>query len=118
MTAGSTVASCNSSNTDPLRQLNWFPLSCSLSDCPDEVNATGYNQTADNGWQCASGYSGKVIKECQKGVGWSVRRRDRRRRQTTLALPEFLELDLNGDMVLNLTEFARSERAFIKADLD
>jgi len=70
---GFTVAQCKENNTDPLKELDYYPLSCMLRECPDPSPwPEGYNKTADGHWKCAQGYNGTAINRCELGPTWSV----------------------------------------------
>eukprot|EP00928_Gymnodinium_smaydae_P069122 TRINITY_DN5250_c0_g1_i1.p1 TRINITY_DN5250_c0_g1~~TRINITY_DN5250_c0_g1_i1.p1 ORF type:complete len:900 (+),score=77.16 TRINITY_DN5250_c0_g1_i1:343-2700(+) len=69
--SGMTIASCKSNNTNPLQELYWFPLRCMLVECADPPEIPeGYNKT-ENGWECAAGWDGKVVKDCSPSGDWT-----------------------------------------------
>eukprot|EP00933_Yihiella_yeosuensis_P016822 TRINITY_DN14227_c1_g1_i2.p1 TRINITY_DN14227_c1_g1~~TRINITY_DN14227_c1_g1_i2.p1 ORF type:complete len:845 (+),score=91.09 TRINITY_DN14227_c1_g1_i2:162-2696(+) len=70
---GSTVATCPNSNTNPLQELDYFPLTCMLQTCPDpDPWPPGYNKTPDGKWTCADGYNGTAINRCVLGDDWAL----------------------------------------------
>uniref|UniRef100_A0A7S2KZ02 C-type lectin domain-containing protein n=1 Tax=Zooxanthella nutricula TaxID=1333877 RepID=A0A7S2KZ02_9DINO len=66
-----TIARCPDGNTDPTKNLEYYPLRCTLDECDDPVDTTGYTKTA-NGWECAANYHGAVRFECLPNeTGWT-----------------------------------------------
>jgi len=69
---GTTIATCPSKNTDSTRELDYFPLTCTLNDCADpNPFPEGYNKTADGKWTCADGYFGTALNKCEPGDKWA-----------------------------------------------
>eukprot|EP00931_Biecheleriopsis_adriatica_P004133 TRINITY_DN105846_c0_g1_i1.p1 TRINITY_DN105846_c0_g1~~TRINITY_DN105846_c0_g1_i1.p1 ORF type:complete len:841 (+),score=145.06 TRINITY_DN105846_c0_g1_i1:52-2523(+) len=63
-----TVAVCKDLNTDPDTELDYYPLTCQLEDCPDPSPwPEGYNKTVDGKWTCAEGYNGTARNLCDLG---------------------------------------------------
>lgn len=54
---------CPAGNTDATTELDYNPLSCTLDFCADPPAPEGYSKT-ERGWECASGYIGRVKREC------------------------------------------------------
>ncbi|CAL1170421.1 unnamed protein product [Cladocopium goreaui] len=72
LTGNHTVAVCKDLNTDPLQELDYFPLTCLLESCPDPSPwPIGYNKTADGKWVCATGYNGTARNRCELGDTWT-----------------------------------------------
>eukprot|EP00440_Ansanella_granifera_P025961 gb/GFBE01028187.1/.p1 GENE.gb/GFBE01028187.1/~~gb/GFBE01028187.1/.p1 ORF type:complete len:827 (+),score=148.05 gb/GFBE01028187.1/:1-2481(+) len=66
-----TVAVCKDLNTDENQELDYYPLTCLLEDCPDPSPwPEGYNKTADGKWVCAEGYNGTARNRCELGNSW------------------------------------------------
>eukprot|EP00438_Fugacium_kawagutii_P001743 Skav219924 [mRNA] locus=scaffold2006:213687:233286:+ [translate_table: standard] len=72
---------CQDLNTDPLQELDYFPLTCLLESCPDPspwpigslvVQLSSYNKTADGKWVCAAGYNGTARNRCELGESWQT----------------------------------------------
>lgn len=53
---------CPSRNTDPGRDIDYDPPSCTLPECPAPI-PSGYMKT-ETGWRCARGYGGTVKSSC------------------------------------------------------
>ncbi|CAJ1453635.1 unnamed protein product [Effrenium voratum] len=68
LTGNHTVAICKEMNTDPLQELDYFPLTCLLESCPDPSPwPVGYNKTPEGKWVCADGYNGTARNRCELG---------------------------------------------------
>eukprot|EP00929_Paragymnodinium_shiwhaense_P027261 TRINITY_DN16038_c0_g1_i1.p1 TRINITY_DN16038_c0_g1~~TRINITY_DN16038_c0_g1_i1.p1 ORF type:complete len:355 (+),score=46.51 TRINITY_DN16038_c0_g1_i1:57-1067(+) len=76
-----TVAVCPKGNSDPLRRVTFHWPRCTV-DCPEPaVVPEGYEQGPD-GWRCAVGFGGRVVKSCARRY---VRRTGCTTMETTLS---------------------------------
>lgn len=67
-----TTAVCVAGNTDPLRELDYYPLTCLLEECPDPSPwPEGYTKDLEGRWKCAEGYNGTARNRCELGNTWS-----------------------------------------------
>ncbi|CAK9064271.1 unnamed protein product, partial [Durusdinium trenchii] len=73
LTGNHTVAVCKDLNTNPLQELDYFPLTCLLESCPDPSPwPAGYNKTPEGKWVCANGYNGTARNRCELGDTWTA----------------------------------------------
>lgn len=72
LTGNHTVAVCKDLNTDPLLELEYFPLTCLLESCPDPSPwPMGYNKTPEGKWTCGNGYNGTARNRCELSDTWT-----------------------------------------------